>query len=161
MIPRQRIALALPEGWLLKDNIARAQWAEEAGYDDLWLADGTAWTGLHSRRFSGAIPNGSHRYVRDPPLLARRCSCGTIGVLEQVFPDRFAMGSALERGDCVGWNGFPSKATDPRARYASRDALHAQGEKSNFDLETLQSHGYTQPALKRPVPSMSQPCGRG
>jgi hypothetical protein len=33
MIPRQRIAVALPEGWLLKDNIARAQWAEEAGYD--------------------------------------------------------------------------------------------------------------------------------
>jgi hypothetical protein len=33
MIPRQRIAVALPEGWLLKDNIACAQWAEEAGYD--------------------------------------------------------------------------------------------------------------------------------
>ena len=33
MIPRHRIAVALPEGWLLKDNIARAQWAEEAGYD--------------------------------------------------------------------------------------------------------------------------------
>ena len=41
MIPSQRIAVALPEGPLLKDNIARAPWAEEAGYDDLWLADGT------------------------------------------------------------------------------------------------------------------------
>jgi len=156
MIPRQRIAVALPEGWLLKDNIGRAQWAEEAGYDDLWLADGTGPDGLtlaavlgcHTKRLRIGMAV-TPAFTRSPALLA-----ATIGVLEQVLPDRFAMGLGSSSEVIVsGWNGLPFEKPLTRVRdmlVVTRSML--RGEKSNFDLETLQSHGYTQAALKRPVP---------
>ena len=156
MIPRQRIAVALPEGWLLKDNIARAQWAEEAGYDDLWLADGTGADGLtlaavlgcHTKRVRIGM-SVTPAFTRSPAVLA-----ATIGVLGQVLPDRFAMGLGSSSEVIVsGWNGLPFAKPLTRVRdmlVVTRSML--RGEKSNFDLETLQSHGYTQPALKRPVP---------
>jgi len=85
-----RSSIALPEGPLLKDNIGRAQWAEEAGYDDLWLADGTGPDGLtlaavlacHTKRIRIGMAV-TPAFTRPPALLA-----ATISVLDQVLPNR-------------------------------------------------------------------------
>jgi probable F420-dependent oxidoreductase len=156
MIPRQHLAIALPEGPFLKDNIDRAQWAEEAGYDDLWLADGTGPDGLtlaavlachtkHIRIGMAVTP----AFTRPPALLA-----ATISVLDQVLPNRFAMGLGSSSEVIVsGWNGLPFAKPLSRVRdmlIVTRSML--KGEKSDFDLETLRSHGYRQMPLERPVP---------
>jgi|SRR5579859_6128310 len=156
MIPRQRLAIALPEGPLLKDNIRRAQWAEEAGYDDLWLADGTGPDALtlaavlacHTKRIrigTAVTP----AFTRPPALLA-----ATISVLDQVLANRFAMGLGSSSEVIVsGWNGLPFAKPLSRVRdmlVVTRSML--KGEKSDFDLETLRSHGYRQPPLERTVP---------
>src|SRR5579863_5744245 len=96
MMPKQRIAVALggPGNPLLKDNLDRAQWAEEAGYDDVWLADSTGLDGLtlaavlgcHTKRIRIGMGVTS-AFTRSPALLA-----ATLTVVSQVLPDRFAMG---------------------------------------------------------------------
>lgn len=156
MIPRQHLAVALPEGPLLKDNIARAQWAEEAGYDDLWLADGTGPDGLtlaavlgcHTKRIRIGMAV-TPAFTRPPALLA-----ATLSVVDQVLPDRFVMGLGASSEVIVsGWNGLLFEKPLSRVRdtlIATRSML--KGEKSAFDLETLHSHGYRQPPLERPVP---------
>jgi probable F420-dependent oxidoreductase len=156
MIPRQHIAVALPEGPVLKDNIARAQWAEEAGYDDIWLADGTGPDGLtlaavlgcHTKRLRIGMAV-TPAFTRSPALLA-----ATLTVVSQVLPDRFAMGLGSSSEIIVrGWNGLHFDKPLSRVRdmlTATRSML--KGEKSDFDLETLHSHGYRQPPLEKPVP---------
>jgi probable F420-dependent oxidoreductase len=156
MIPRQHLAVALPEGSLLKDNIGRAQWAEEAGYDDLWLADGTGLDGLtlaavlacHTKRIRIGMAV-TPAFTRPPALLA-----ATISVLDQVLPNRFAMGLGSSSEAIVsGWNGLPFAKPLSRVRdmlIVTRSML--KGEKSDFDLETVRSHGYRQMPLERPVP---------
>jgi probable F420-dependent oxidoreductase len=156
MIPKQRLAIALPEGPRLKDNIDRAQWAEAAGYDDVWLADGTGPDGLtlaavlgchtkHLRIGMAVTP----AFTRPPALLA-----ATITVLGQVLPNRFAMGLGASSEVIVSdWNGLPFAKPLSRVRdmlIVTRSML--KGEKSDFDLETLSSHGYRQMPLERPVP---------
>jgi probable F420-dependent oxidoreductase len=155
-IPGQHLAVALPEGPLLKDNIGRAQWAEEAGYDDLWLADGTGPDGLtlaavlacHTQRIRIGMAV-TPAFTRPPALLA-----ATITVLGQVLPNRFAMGLGSSSEVIVsGWNGLPFAKPLSRVRdmlIVTRSML--RGEKSDFDLETLRSHGYRQMPLERPVP---------
>ena len=156
MMPRQRLAVALPEGWVLKDNIARAKWAEEAGYDDVWLADGTGLDGLtltavlgcHTKRLRIGMAV-TPAFTRSPALLA-----ATLSVIDQVLPNRFAMGLGSSSEIIVsGWNGLHFEKPLSRVRdmlVATRSML--EGEKSNFDLETLHSHGYRQPPLERQVP---------
>jgi probable F420-dependent oxidoreductase len=156
MIPKQHLAIALPEGWLLKDNIRRAQWAEEAGYDDLWLADGTGLDGLalaavlgcHTKRLRIGMAV-TPAFTRPPAVLA-----ATISVIDQVLPNRFAMGFGSSSEVIVsGWNGLPFAKPLSRVRdmlIATRSML--KGEKSDFDLETLRSHGYRQPPVEHPVP---------
>lgn len=156
MTIKQRLAVALPEGWRLEDNIARAQWAEEAGYDDVWLADGTGPDGLtlaavlgcHTKRIRIGMAV-TPAFTRSPALLA-----ATINVVEQVLPNRFAMGLGSSSDAIVtGWNGLHFEKPLSRVRdmlIATRAML--AGEKSNFDLETLHSHGYRQPKMERHVP---------
>ena len=156
MIPRQHIAVALPEGTVLKDNIARAQWCEEAGYDDIWLADGTGPDGLtlaavlgcHTKRLRIGMAV-TPAFTRSPALLA-----ATLTVVSQVLPDRFAMGLGSSSEIIVtGWNGLHFDKPLSRVRdmlIATRSML--KGEKSDFNLETLHSHGYRQPPLEKPVP---------
>jgi probable F420-dependent oxidoreductase len=156
MVPRQHLAVALPEGPLLKDNIARAQWAEDAGYDDLWLADGTGMDGLtlaavlacHTKRIRIGMAV-TPAFTRPPALLA-----ATISVLDQVLPNRFAMGLGASSEVIVsGWNGLPFAKPLSRVRdmlIVTRSML--KGEKSDFDLETVHSHGYRQMPLDRSVP---------
>ena len=156
MIPRQHLAIALPEGPVLKDNIARVRWAEEAGYDDVWLADGTGMDGLtlaavlgcHTKRIRVGMAV-TPAFTRPPALLA-----ATISVLDQVLPNRFAMGLGSSSEAIVsGWNGLPFAKPLSRVRdmvTVTRSML--RGEKSDFDLDTLHSHGYRQPPLERPVP---------
>jgi probable F420-dependent oxidoreductase len=157
MIPRQHLAVALPEGPLLEDNIRRAQWAEEAGYDDVWLADGT--TGPDGLTLAAVLACHTQRirigtavtpaFTRSPALLA-----ATISVLEQALPNRFAMGLGSSSEVVVsGWNGLPFAKPLSRVRdmlVVTRSIL--KGEKSNFDLETVRSHGYKQMPLERSVP---------
>ena len=42
MPPHQRIAVTLPAGPNLADNIERVRWAEEHGYEDAWFGDAGA-----------------------------------------------------------------------------------------------------------------------
>jgi len=156
MVPRQHLAVCMPEGPLLKDNIDRVKWAEEAGYDDVWLADGTGMDGLtlagvlacHTKRIRIGMAV-TPAFTRPPALLA-----ATISVLDQVLPNRFAMGLGASSEVIVsGWNGLTFAKPLSRVRdmlTVTRSML--KGEKSDFDLDTVRSHGYRQVPLERPVP---------
>ena len=156
MPPRQRMAVTLPAGPKLEDNIARVQWAVSNGYDDAWFADGGAPDSLTLA--AGLTPHsGDLRvgvavtpvFTRTPAVLA-----ATAHALGQLLPGRFVMGlGASSETMMTGWHGVPMKQPLTRVKETAvmvRSML--AGEKSNFDLTTLHSKGYRQPPLAQPVP---------
>jgi len=156
MTPRQRIAVTLPEGPVIADSIKRARWAEEAGFDDLWLAEGGAPDGL---TLAAVLAGATKRmrigtavtpvFTRTPALFA-----STVNVLGQILPERFVLGlGSSSEVMTEGWNGVPFEKPMSRVRdTAVMVRAMLKGEKSNFDLETLKSHGYKQAPLEKPVP---------
>lgn len=156
MTPRQRIAATLPDGPLVERSIKRARWAEEAGYDDLWIADGNAPDAL---TLAAVLSQVTRRvrigtavtpvFTRTPALLA-----ATVNVLGQVLPGRFVLGlGASSETMMTTWNGVPFEKPMSRVRdTAIMVRAMLKGEKSAFDLETLRSHGYRQAPLPNPPP---------
>ena len=156
MTPRQRVAVTLPDGPLVENSIKRARWAEEAGYDDAWLADTGAPDGL---TLAGALSRETRRlrlgiavvpvFTRTPAVLA--AAANTLG---QLMPGRFVLGlGSSSEAMMKGWHGASFEKPLSRVRDTAimvRSML--KGEKSDFDLETLHSHGYKQPPLEQPVP---------
>ncbi len=156
MPPRQRLAVTLPAGPKLEDNIARVQWATANGYDDAWFADGGAPDSLTLA--AGLTPHfGNLRvgvavtpvFTRTPAVLA-----ATANALGQLIPGRFVLGlGASSQTMMDGWHGVPMEKPLTRVKETAimvRSML--AGEKSNFDLTTLRSKGYRQPPLAEPVP---------
>ena len=156
MPPRQRIAVTLPAGPKLEDNIARVQWAAANGYDDAWFADGGAPDSLTLA--AGLTPHTNALrvgvavtpvFTRTPAVLA-----ATANALGQLMPGRFVLGlGASSQTMMDGWHGVPMEKPLTRVKETAimvRSML--AGEKSDFDLTTLRSKGYRQPPLAEPVP---------
>jgi probable F420-dependent oxidoreductase len=156
MALKQRIAVTLPGGPKVQDTVDRVRWAEANGYDDAWFGDGGAPDALTT---TAAIAHHTQRlrlgvavtpvFTRTPAVLA-----ATANALGQILPGRFVMGlGASSQNMMDGWHGVPLEKPVTRVKEtAIMVKSMLAGEKSNFDLETLRSHGYVQGKLDVPVP---------
>ncbi len=153
---RKRIAVTLPAGPVLEDNIEVVRWAEDNGFDDAWFSDAMAPDSLtmvaamapHARRMRLGVAV-TPVYTRTPAVLA-----ATANVLGQLLPGRFALGlGSSSQAIMERFNGIPLEKPLTRVKETAiivRSML--AGEKSDFDLTTLSSRGYSQTPLEHPVP---------
>lgn len=156
MAPKQRMAVTMPSGPKLEDVAKRLAWAEANGYDDAWFSDSGAPDALT------VIAAMAHRierlrvgiavtpvFSRTPAVLA-----ATANVLGQALPGRFVFGlGASSQTMMQNWHGLDYEKPLTRVKETAimvRSML--TGEKSDFDLETLKSHGYRQPPSDPVVP---------
>ena len=88
-------------------------------------------------------------YTRTPAVLA-----ATANALGQLLPGRFVMGLGSSSQTMMGgWHGLPLDKPVTRVKETAimvRSML--KGEKSEFDLETMSSHGYRQYPMENPPP---------
>ncbi len=156
MATEKRIAVTLPAGPKLEQTVERIRWAEDHGIPDGWFADAGAPDTLtqiaaiahHTRNIRIGVAV-TPVYTRTPAVLA-----ATANVIAQVLPGRFVLGLGSSSQTIMGqWNGIPLDKPLTRVKETAimvRSML--KGEKSDFDLETLSSHGYRQPPLENPPP---------
>ena len=156
MPPKQRISITLPGGPTVQDTINRVKWADANGYDDAWWGDGGSPDALttcgilaaHTDRMRIGVAV-TPVYTRTPAVLA-----ATASALGQALPGRFVLGlGASSQNMMDGWHGIPLEKPLTRVKETAlmvRSML--AGEKSNFDLDTLHSHGYSQAPIEQPVP---------
>ena len=144
----QRIALTLPDPRGVAQTIELAKWAEAQGYDDLWFADSS---GVDALTTSAAVALETSRcrigtaiipvFSRTPAVLA-----STAHVLHQLSKGRFILGLGSSSQTMMeNWHGL--KFEKPLSRVKETTQLIKSmlaGEKSNFDGETVVSHGYRQ-----------------
>ena len=152
----KRIAVTLPAGPKLEHTVERIRWAEDNGIPDGWFSDAGAPDTLtqiaaiahHTRNIRIGIAV-TPVYTRTPAVIA-----ASVNVIEQVLPGRFVLGLGSSSQTIMGqWNGIPLDKPLTRVKETAvmvRSML--KGEKSNFDLETLKSHGYRQAPLENPPP---------
>ncbi len=156
MPPRQRIAVTLPAGTSFADTVERVKWAEANGYEDGWMSDAGPPDGL-TMMAALAIHAPTLRmgiavvpvFSRTPAVLA-----ATANALGQAMPGRVILGLGASSQTIMDqWHGVPLEKPLTRVKETAimvRSML--AGEKSDFDLSTLHSHGYRQPPLEVPVP---------
>ncbi len=147
MARRKRIGLMLWPVPGLNAGFERGVWAEQAGYDDLWLADAE---GLQDPiAFAAALGVATTRvrlctavvpvFNRPPPVLAT----GVVAA-EQRAAGRFVLGLGSSTGNMVDrWYGLPF--AQPLQRVRETVALLRQilaGEKTNFVGTTVRSQGF-------------------
>lgn len=147
----------MPEwSFRVDDCVRRARWAEERGFDDVWWADigppdtltSMAFMAAHTERIRlgvAIVPV----YTRTPAVIAASASA-----LEQMLPGRFVLGLGASSHTIVEqWHGLALEKPLTRVKETAimvRSML--AGERSDFDLQTLKSHGYRQPPLENPPP---------
>jgi probable F420-dependent oxidoreductase len=158
MTRAKRIGLMLWPAPGLEAGFERGVWAEQAGFDDLWLPDGegfqdplalAAALGVATRGIrlcTGVVPV----FNRPPPVLAT----GVVAA-EQRAPGRFVLGLGASTENMVDrWYGLPFERPLTRVRETVlllRKIL--RGEKTEFTGETLRSHGFRLQGLPSgPVP---------
>ncbi len=142
----------------LDAGFERALWAEQAGYDDIWLADAEALpdpitlaaaigVATHTCRLcTGIVPV----FNRPPPLLAT-----AIVAAEAQAPGRFALGLGSSTQNMIErWYGLPF--SQPLLRIRETVVLLRKilaGEKTAFAGRTLSSRGFQLKAVPAaPVP---------
>lgn len=154
MTLKNRIAITLPAGPRVKDTIEFVVASEQAGFTDAWFADGAPPDSL---TLCGALSQQTSKirigvavtpvYTRTPAVLA-----ATANALGQLMPGRFVLGLGSSSHNIVeGWNGvkFEKPLTRVKETLTMVQSM-LRGEKSDFDLETLHSHGYRQMPLEAP-----------
>ncbi|MFP6836202.1 MAG: LLM class flavin-dependent oxidoreductase [Pseudomonadales bacterium] len=156
MAPTKRMAVTLPEGPMLEQTVERLKWAEDNGYADAWFSDSGAPDTLTQvaavAHHTSAIRIGvavTPVYTRTPAVIA-----ASANVLGQLLPGRFIMGLGSSSQTIMGrWNGI---ALDKPLTRVKETALMVRsmlnGEKSDFDGETLFSKGYRQDPIDNPPP---------
>ena len=142
----------------LDAGFERGVWAEQAGFDDVWLPDGegfqdpialAAALGVATQRIrlcTGVVPV----FNRPPAVLAT----GVVAA-EQRAPGRFVLGLGASTGNMIDrWYGLPFER--PLTRVRETVALLRQilvGEKTDFVGITLRSQGFRLQGLPSgPVP---------
>jgi len=148
----QRTAMTLPDHRGIEPTIELAKWAEAEGYDDLWFADSS---GIDALTTAAAVALNTTRcrigtaiipvYSRTPAVLA-----STTHVLNKLSKGRFILGLGSSSQTMMeNWHG--QKFEKPLTRVKETTLLVKQmltGEKSDFDGETVSSHGYRQLPLE-------------
>jgi probable F420-dependent oxidoreductase len=156
MALKRRLAVTLPASPFVKDTVERVKWAEANGYTDAWFGDGGAPDALTCAAVLGSETESirvgvavTPVYTRTPAVLA-----ATANVLGQVLPGRFVMGlGSSSHAMMEGWHGLALEKPVTRVKETAimvRSML--AGEKSNFDLTTMRSHGYRQFPMEDPPP---------
>ncbi len=152
----KRVAVTLPAGPKIEHTIARLKWAEDNGFPDAWFSDAgapdtltqIAAVGHHttSIRIGVAV---TPVYTRSPSVLA-----ASANVIGQVIPGRFVMGLGSSSQTIMGqWNGIPLDKPVTRVKEtAELVRTMLRGDKTNYDGETLKSHGYRQAPMDNPPP---------
>lgn len=156
MALEKRIAVTLPGGPKLEQTIERIRWAEDNGIPDGWFSDAGAPDTLtqiaaiahHIKKLRIGVAV-TPVYTRTPAVIA-----ASANVIAQVLPGRFVLGLGSSSQTIMGqWNGI--KLDKPLTRVKETAVMvrsMLKGEKSNFDGETLTSHGYRQPPSENPPP---------
>ena len=149
----QRTALTLPHPKGVEPTLDMAVWAEKEGYDDLWFADSS---GVDALTTAAAVALKTERvrigtaiipvYSRTPAVLA-----STAHVLNKLSKGRFILGlGSSSQVMMENWHG--QKFEKPLTRVKETTLLVKQmltGEKTDFDGETVSSHGYRQLPLEK------------
>lgn len=144
----QRTALTLPDPRGVEATIDLAKWAEAEGYDDLWFADSG---GIDAMTTAAAVAMNTERcrigsaiipvYTRTPAVFASTCH-----VLNKLSGGRFILGLGSSSQTMMeNWHGI--KFEKPLTRVKETTELVKQmlaGVKTDYDGETVQSHGYRQ-----------------
>jgi probable F420-dependent oxidoreductase len=153
---KRRIAVTLPAGPGLEPTIRLLRWAQDHGIEDAWFSDAGGMDAM-TQAAAVAASTGTMRigvavtpvYTRTPAVLA-----ATAAVIAQVLPGRFVLGLGSSSQTIMGqWNGVPLDRPLTRVREtATMVRRMLRGEKSDFDLETLYSHGYQQWPTENPPP---------
>jgi len=152
-MPRpKRIGLMLWPSPGLDAGFERGRWADEAGFDDLWLPDAEgmldpialasalAVSTSRIRICTGVVPV----FNRPAPILANEVSAIT-----QFAPGRFVLGLGSSTSNMVDrWYGVPFRTplTHVREYVALLRQIFA-GEKTAFSGQCLRSHGFKLQAL--------------
>ena len=148
----QRTALTLPDPRGVEATIELAKWAEDEGYDDRWFADSS---GVDALTTAAAVAINTQRcrigtaiipvFSRTPAVLA-----STAHVLNKLSKGRFILGLGSSSQTMMeNWHG--QKFEKPLSRVKETTLLiksMLSGEKSDFDGDTVQSHGYRQIPLE-------------
>lgn len=148
----QRTALTLPDPRGVLPTLELAQWAENEGYDDLWFADAS---GVDALTTAAAVALKTSRcrigtaiipvFPRTPAVLA-----STAHVLHELSGGRFILGLGSSSQTMMeNWHGL--KFEKPLTRVKETTLLIKQmltGEKTDFDGDTVSSHGYRQLPLE-------------
>lgn len=156
MPPRQRIAVTLPAGTSVTDTIERVKWAEANGYDDGWMADAGPPDSLTLMAALAAHAPTLRLGIAIVPVFSRTPAvlAATANTLGQLMPGRVILGLGASSQTIMDqWHGVPLNKPLTRVKETTlmvRSML--AGEKSDFDLTTLHSHGYRQPPLEPTVP---------
>ena len=157
MAKQKRVAITLPAGPSLNDTRQIVAWAANApGIDDAWFSDSMAPDSLTSLAAVSDVAGDLRMgiavvpvYTRTPAVLA-----ATANALGQVYPGRFVMGlGSSSQAIMERFNGIPLVKPLTRVKEtATMVRSMLAGEKSNFELTTLSSKGYSQEPLEHPVP---------
>ncbi len=144
----QRTALTLPDPRGVEATIEIAKWAEAQGYDDLWFADSS---GLDALTTVAAVALNTSRcrigtaiipvYSRTPAVLA-----STAHVLHKLSAGRFILGLGSSSQPMMeNWHGQAFEKPLTRVRETTELVKKMLvGDKSDYDGETVSSHGYRQ-----------------
>jgi probable F420-dependent oxidoreductase len=147
----QRIALTVPNSAGVQATIEDAQWAEAAGYDDVWFAD---INGGDALTMAAALAMSTSRvrigtaiipvFTRTPAVFA-----STVHVLHKVSNGRFILGLGSSSQTMMeNWNGLNFEKPLTRVKETTQIVRSMLvGEKSDFDGKTLYTHGYRQAPL--------------
>ncbi len=153
---QRRIAVTLPAGPQVSDTIARVKWAEEHGYTDAWFADAGAPDALTTAAALASHTSTIRIGVAVTPVFTRTPAvlAATANTLSQLLPGRFVMGLGSSSQTMMeNWHGQEFGKPLTRVKNTAimvRSILN--GEKTNFDLDGLRSHGYSQAAIDNPPP---------
>ncbi|MBV1904759.1 MAG: LLM class flavin-dependent oxidoreductase [Pseudomonadales bacterium] len=153
----KRMAVTLPAGPAIADSVARVSWAVDNGYQDAWFSDGGAPDALTTAAALGSVSDHIRIGVAVTPVFTRTPAvlAATAYSLGQILQGGFVMGlGSSSQTMMTGWHGLSMDKPLSRVKNTAimvRSML--KGEKSDFDLAGLSSHGYRQ----FPLPEVSVP----
>ena len=143
-----RVALTLPDPRGVEPTIEMAKWAEAEGYDDLWFADSG---GVDALTTAAAVALNTERcrigtaiipvFPRTPAVLA-----STTHTLNKLSQGRFILGLGSSSQTMMeNWHGIHFEKPLTRVKETVQLVkTMLTGEKTDFDGETVSSHGYRQ-----------------
>jgi probable F420-dependent oxidoreductase len=141
-----KLALSLPVPGDVNACLEWARRAEDLGYESIWIAE---TGGPDPFVLAGAVAQVTRRvriglavspvYIRTPATIA-----AAAGTVSQLAPGRFILGlGASSHAIIGGWHGIPFRKPLTRVRETVTTVRSMlAGQKSNFEGETLRSHGF-------------------